>query len=321
MKHFMYVLPVVATLAFADLVRGQNCVEPSPDIVAWWTFDETSGTVSNDIANCNDGVHVNGPDPFSKGKVDGALWFDGAGEDHYVEVPDSELWAFGTSDFTIEFWVMFDGPAEGNHWHPGDVFISNDEQAGTYNKWFFARSNECPDGQTGECLEFVTAKTGEPESYFSPFAQYSTQPGVWYHLAVTRTVTNYRIYVDGVLAGEAEHYEVMPDPVAPLTIGQSGETFHGYMDGALDEMTVYHRALTEAELLAIFEAGAAGKCKDLPCPWDLDCSGDVGGVGVNDFLDLLANWGQVGVPADFDGGGVGVTDFLILLALWGPCPE
>ncbi|MHC5007442.1 MAG: hypothetical protein ACYTGF_08820, partial [Planctomycetota bacterium] len=58
-------------------------------------------------------------------------------------------------------------------------------------------------------------------------------------------------------------------------------------------------------------------CEPGPCPWDLDGSGD---VGVTDFLEMLAVWGEMGVPADFDGGGVGVTDFLILLGNWGPCP-
>jgi hypothetical protein len=43
-----------------------------------------------------------------------------------------------------------------------------------------------------------------------------------------------------------------------------------------------------------------------PCPWDLDGSGD---VGINDFLDLLANWGNP----------YGIRDFLDLLANWGPC--
>jgi hypothetical protein len=43
------------------------------------------------------------------------------------------------------------------------------------------------------------------------------------------------------------------------------------------------------------------------CPWDLDGSGD---VGVNDFLAMLANWGN---PYN-------VNDFLALLADWGPCP-
>ena len=55
------------------------------------------------------------------------------------------------------------------------------------------------------------------------------------------------------------------------------------------------------------------------CPWDLD--GD-GAVGINDFLDLLAQWGtDPGGPPDFDGNGtVGINDFLELLANWGSCP-
>ena len=54
------------------------------------------------------------------------------------------------------------------------------------------------------------------------------------------------------------------------------------------------------------------------CPWDLNGSGD---VGINDFLDLLAQWGtDPGGPPDFDGDGdVGINDFLELLAHWGPC--
>jgi hypothetical protein len=56
-----------------------------------------------------------------------------------------------------------------------------------------------------------------------------------------------------------------------------------------------------------------------PCPWDCAQPAD-GQVGVVDFLALLAEWGSVGTPCDFDGGGVGVTDFLDMLANWGPCP-
>ncbi|MHC4219284.1 MAG: proprotein convertase P-domain-containing protein [Planctomycetota bacterium] len=55
------------------------------------------------------------------------------------------------------------------------------------------------------------------------------------------------------------------------------------------------------------------------CPWDCQSTPD-GQVNVPDFLAILAQWGQVGVPCDFDGSGVGVTEFLELLAHWGPCP-
>jgi predicted outer membrane repeat protein len=55
------------------------------------------------------------------------------------------------------------------------------------------------------------------------------------------------------------------------------------------------------------------------CPWDCGMPAD-GQVSVVDFLAMLAQWGQEGVPCDVDGGGVGVTDFLELLANWQPCP-
>ncbi|MCH8316598.1 MAG: VCBS repeat-containing protein [Planctomycetes bacterium] len=60
----------------------------------------------------------------------------------------------------------------------------------------------------------------------------------------------------------------------------------------------------------------------LPCPWDLDDSGD---VGVKDLLFLLGAWGPCppkgDCPADFDASGdVGVKDLLSLLGAWGPCP-
>jgi hypothetical protein len=56
-----------------------------------------------------------------------------------------------------------------------------------------------------------------------------------------------------------------------------------------------------------------------PCPWDCEPIPD-GSVGIADFLDLLAQWTEVGTSCDFDGGGVGITDFLELLANWGSCP-
>ncbi len=53
---------------------------------------------------------------------------------------------------------------------------------------------------------------------------------------------------------------------------------------------------------------------------DFNCDGE---VGINDFLDLLANWGQCPAagqcPWDLDrDGAVGINDFLGLLAAWGP---
>ncbi len=58
--------------------------------------------------------------------------------------------------------------------------------------------------------------------------------------------------------------------------------------------------------------------KTTGCPWD--CGDGDRVVGINDFLALLAQWGLVNAPCDFNGCGVDLVDFLKLLANWGPCP-
>ena len=79
-------------------------------------------------------------------------------------------------------------------------------------------------------------------------------------------------------------------------------------------------ALTAGAAVFTNNAGASATITPpVPCPWDCAAMPD-GIVGINDFLQLLAEWSLVGAPCDVDGGGVGITDFLDLLANWGTCP-
>jgi hypothetical protein len=61
-------------------------------------------------------------------------------------------------------------------------------------------------------------------------------------------------------------------------------------------------------------------CGDVCDPLLLcDCDGN-GGVGVNDYVTLLSEWGNTAPPltCDCDGnGGVGVNDYVTLLGEWG----
>lgn len=62
-----------------------------------------------------------------------------------------------------------------------------------------------------------------------------------------------------------------------------------------------------------------GEAPDVvPCPQDLDGSGD---VGVTDLMDVIVAWGRnPGHPADFDGDGyVNVGDLVAVINAWGPC--
>jgi len=233
------------TLVVNSLVTA-GCVAPPSGIIAWWPFDETSGTIANDIAGDNLGAYVNSPIPVP-GEVGEALSFNGGS---YVGVADSNLWDFGTQDFTIELWTNFPAPPGGSVGEPGAIFIGHDAGGGPENKWFLAAA--------GGLLDFTSYPSSGVFLAQSPF---TPVPGEWYHVAVTKMATTYTIFVNGAPVGSQVETAPISEAIAPLTIGQAENI--GYMDGAVDEVTIYNRALSQAELLSIYNAGRAGKCKDL----------------------------------------------------------
>ncbi len=85
--------------------------------------------------------------------------------------------------------------------------------------------------------------------------------GAWNHIAATWDGTYMHVFINGVQQQEAQ-----PFPMAyasssePVRIGR-GNTQTYWFDGSIDEFTVYGRALTPAEVMSIFAAGSAGKCK------------------------------------------------------------
>ena len=129
----------------------------------------------------------------------------------------------------------------------------------------------------------------------------------WYHLAVTRAGDLYTIYVNGVAVGTQTDSNVIPDPGVPLTIGQA-EGF--YFTGLLDEISIYKRALSAAEIASIYQDGSVGKQSSLyavlpsPLPY-LDTDQD----GIPDFWEYTFTPTLVFVPSNnHDRDGDGYTD-------------
>ena len=83
----------------------------------------------------------------------------------------------------------------------------------------------------------------------------------WNHIAATWDGTAMRWYLNGVQQIEALQFTgAYQSSTEPVRIGRgNSQTF--WFDGDVDELTMYDRALTAAEVAAIFAAGSAGKCK------------------------------------------------------------
>ena len=90
----------------------------------------------------------------------------------------------------------------------------------------------------------------------------TTSPGLltdtnFHHVAVTKSGSTVVFYVDGV-AYPVAAYNPGFTFTTPAAIGALGELHHGFW-GTVDELSVYNRALSTAEIAAIYNAGSTGK--------------------------------------------------------------
>ena len=87
----------------------------------------------------------------------------------------------------------------------------------------------------------------------------------WQHVALTynKTSGNAVLYVNGTMVASNTLGSFVPQTTFPLNLGRRTVLETGYNDtfnGLVDELSLYSRALSQSEILAIYNAGAAGKC-------------------------------------------------------------
>lgn len=146
----------------------------------------------------------------------GTLWsgyFDGAGD--YLSLSSNGAFAFGTGDFTIEFWVFADTVAP------------------TYQVLYDARTvNSGPNPTiylTGASLRYLNNATDR-------IVGGNISLGVWNHVAVARSSGSTKLFLNGVQTGST--YADSTDYVAaPLKIG-SGFELANYLRGNISNLRV-----------------------------------------------------------------------------------
>lgn len=232
---------VLTNLFISEPARAQACVDPPSGMIAWWPGD-------GDPADIHAGLDATlvGGAGFAPGLVGLAFRLDGigGGQDDLVSMPASAL--HGLADFTVETWVQ-----------------TTDDNAA-----ILSAANDVGDN------EFLLYQTAAGLYYFveqestGPFSPGYIGDGAWHHVAFVRESDMGRLYVDGVLIDER------PIPTGPtqvsdlgLLLGQEQDCLGGCfqpnqaMDGLIDELSIYSRALSDDEIFELFDAGSAGKCK------------------------------------------------------------
>jgi hypothetical protein len=252
--------------------------------VEWWPLNETSGTaVSNIISphphpdphNGNSkpaAIGAGGPTPVT-GMVGGALNFDGAST--YVEVPDDTgTLSFGnpTDNFSIDAWIKV-APQDKSGVRP---IVDKRVQIGNrvWGYALFLSSGRLGFQLADGAADNLICDSGPPtptSSCTNYISNVDVADGAWRHVGVTVQRTGkaqVALYVNGspiftgvTRAGNANNN-------ASLLIGRGYPIVipTPYFKGAIDELEIFSRALTQDEITAIFAAGSAGKCKPIETP-------------------------------------------------------
>ena len=208
-------------------VTVSNTVTTPTGLVLGYGFEETAGTTANDASTAKNNGTINGPVSSTGGKFGRALSFDGTND--RVDVPDAASLDL-TTGMTLEAWVK---PTSNVGWRT--VLM---KERGTDLLYALYSSN----GSKPRTENFTTVENTAAGTTALPL-------NAWSHLASTYDGTNLRFYVNGALVTTKATTGAMPNTANPLRIG--GNAVWGeYFAGLIDEVRVYNRALTEAELKA-----------------------------------------------------------------------
>jgi len=226
------------------------------DIVGLWHLDEaswngTSGEVKDNSGQAADGTSVNGANTTSSGKLANAGSFSGASS-QYVSISKSSPFAFEyNSPFTLSSWAKTTDSVNYKY------IFSKEINASPYTGYHSAIM------PNGKLYTMLINSTSAP-NYIEVDGSSAVNDGNWHHLVVTYSgsgvASGVNLYVDGNVDSSAT---VVTDNLASNSILTAVAPDIGSRDsggapfyGSLDEVAIWSRALSTAEVLELYRRGA-----------------------------------------------------------------
>ena len=278
------VIGVIILLVGALGVPSSSLSDLNRGLVGYWSFDNQSDPGHDDSENGSNGVN-HGATWVSNGISGGALEFDG--DDDYIDLPITG--SLEVSPITIAAWInmttesggfIYQYMPKGAHWDGRGIII-------------FATGSGfgCRKGDADYTWDFAHGSTTLSDS-------------TWYHVAWTFNSSSsiFDVYVNGVLDGSETEYDDIvyedndgvyngpPTKKALIGAGMDSkpyEAFEYHFHGLIDEVRIYDRALSDAEILLLY------------CDYLEVTRGDANGDGKIDIADVvyLVNYLFIDGPA------------------------
>ncbi|NCD01352.1 hypothetical protein EOL94_04660, partial [bacterium] len=210
-----------------DYIFSENSVMDD-SLIAYWTFDEETGTIANDYSVYGHDLSLN-LNPIWKTSdncvLGSCLSFDGIND--YLNSQNTEvLDVSNTDDITISFWANFslDG---------SDIYsILSKGEASQYGVDFIKSSRRIG------FLDNICDPLYTP-SYFIDF-------GRFYNITVSYNGLKKSIYINGEKKAESSCSGNFSSNFEDIILGKIGES--NFFSGVLDEVKIWNRALSETEI-------------------------------------------------------------------------
>ncbi|OHU86211.1 MULTISPECIES: LamG domain-containing protein [Pseudoalteromonas] len=211
-------------------------------LMAYWS-GAVFGDQAEDVSvNTHWGSLVGGMSS-SAGVIGNGFSFDGA--NGHIKVADSDAWDFSNQDFTISFWI-----------NPR-AYTASYTRVMTQWQW---------NGGSNRAWQFYINSgrlTFAANGAFSIRTASQLATNQWHHITLTRTGSVARIYINGVVdvtnnSAGATLNNSSTFMLIGAVIDRNGVTAHpgDMLNGQMDEIRVYHRALTDTEIQVLADPTA-----------------------------------------------------------------
>jgi len=219
------------------------------DTAGHWKLDETSGTTAADSSGKGNSGVVSGAVWTTAGRLNGALAFDGVDDHVTVAAPTVDLKP--SSAFAISAWVKYSATdtSGGDVASMGDSYALRVQPTGDVKTFFY-------NGTTWNA---------------STSSGVNTKNGSWHHLVGQYTGSSLQVYIDGTLNHQAAFSGAIAYTLGPsFLLGQNGngDSTHNF-NGTIDQVRVYGRALSAAEIAALAAEAPAGATTFRVMTWNV----------------------------------------------------
>ena len=230
-------------------------VTTPPDITTslrtWLKFDETNGLTASDSSGNGRNGALNGfagdDSQWVSGLISNAIAVNPSyrGQEVVLVNDDGGLSFDAHPEFTLSAWVKVNTAAQYTHINGGIMAKGNSGE------------QYCVDIDNGPFRFFVRKDINTPIIVSTSVAP----NGYWQHLCAVCSASNgvMKLYVNGIQAGSATPPSSLLASTDVMSIGSrwSGSGFANEMNGFVDDVRVYGRALLPAEVQALYNTAPA----------------------------------------------------------------